>query len=59
MSQFESGYQRQLSIFKERKYRPMFHSVSGKAMTINEIANRIIQYMMEDINASYEIIDSK
>lgn len=34
----------------------MFHSVSGKAMTINEIANRIIQYMMEDINASYEII---
>ena len=34
----------------------MFHSVSGKAMTINEIANRIIQYMMEDINASYEIM---
>ena len=34
----------------------MFHSVSGKAMTINEIANRIIQYMMEDTNASYEIM---
>lgn len=34
----------------------MFHSASGKAMTINEIADRIIQYMMEDINASYEIM---
>lgn len=34
----------------------MFYSASGKAMTINEIANRIIQYMMEDIDASYEIM---
>lgn len=34
----------------------MFYSVSGKAMTINEIANRIIHYIMEDINASYEIM---
>ena len=34
----------------------MFYSANGKAMTMNEIANRIIQYMMEDINASYEIM---
>lgn len=33
----------------------MFRSASGKAMTMNEIANRIIQYLMEDIHASYEI----
>ena len=34
----------------------MFYSASGKAMTMNDIANRIIQYIMEDISASYEIM---
>ena len=34
----------------------MFYSASGKAMTMDDIANRIIQYIMEDISASYEIM---
>ena len=34
----------------------MFYSASGKAMTMNDIANRIIQYILEDISASYEIM---
>lgn len=34
----------------------MFYSASGKAMTMDDIANRIIKYIMEDISASYEIM---
>ena len=33
----------------------MFRTASGKQVEINDIANRIIKYLLEDLNSEYEI----